>query len=80
MNPVAAGDTIIAQFKEFFEAKDPNTGEELPKQKQQARLGLRIIDFEGVGGEVTDMALRTWHPEHAEKVLPDPHAPNAPKF
>jgi hypothetical protein len=34
-----------AVLNEFFENKDPKTGEDLDTKNQQARLGLRIIDF-----------------------------------
>jgi hypothetical protein len=41
---------------------------------------MKIIDYESVGDEVTDMALKTHHPHHTEKVLSDQSSPYGPKF
>ena len=50
------------------------------EEKKQARLMLRLIDFESVGREKGIMSLPTMHPEHAERVLDDPIDKTGPKF
>ena len=58
----------------LFDTKPDN------KTLPQARMALRILDYESVGKEKKSMKIPKFHPDHAEQVLSDPTDPNGPKL
>lgn len=69
-------DDSHAEFKEFFQTKNLYDEE----NKHQARMALRIVDYESVGAEKQKQKIKSVHPDHVQTVLPDPSDPSGPKL